>query len=218
MDYKGKNGLGPAHEINDTDWQQVVTDAAVFKDPWPAARPTEADFLQLVADEFGQQQPIAGHAVYDRPRLKVDVLVHQRGLTPLKPANVSVLLLSRLMTGNTTDWPKLAIDPAWKTATVAALTTGGPAGGGPDGWAAVGQPQIGHPAADLSALQPQPVTFDLLATPGAKGDIVGRYVIVAVCSSSTAAITEARLPGATLSDLITQSPHMAAHELTVFFL
>jgi hypothetical protein len=42
-----------------------------------------------------------------------------------------------------------------------------------------------------------------------------RYLLLAVCSSRTALVTAARLPGATLGDLLVASPQVAAHELRV---
>jgi hypothetical protein len=106
-------------------------------------------------------------------------------------------------------WPLLTIDAAWKTATVTALTTGtAPAGGWPDNWVVADTKAVRQPEGNLSAAQPQAVTFDLTlpaATPRRA------FLLLAVCSSATAAVTPARLAGATLADLALQSAHVAAH-------
>jgi hypothetical protein len=207
VDYKKANGLGASPWVDVPTWTNVVTQARVYRAPWDGPVPTEADLLQLTRGEGNTVTPTELPA----RRLLVDVLVHHRGLEPLPAASVSVLLLLREMTKTGPPWTTLPISAAWKTATVDALSSGSvPAGGWPDNWAiADGTTPIRPPAAALDAAHPQVATFQLTFQPWAWRI----YLLLAVCSSTTATITPARLAGATLGDLLVQSPHVAAHEL-----
>lgn len=217
--YKQASGLGNAHAIDQATWTNVVTQARVYQPPWDGPVPTEADLLQLLAGEGTQDTP----TTFSARRLLVDVLVHHRGLQPLASANASVLLLLRKLAEPKASWDALAIGTPWKTATVGALTSGhAPAGGWPDHWVIADTTPVRHPAASLAttdpaaasldAARPRPAEFQLVFPAGTKA---GTYLLLAVCSSTTATITAARLAGATLGELLTHSPHVAAHELVL---
>jgi hypothetical protein len=219
VDYKQSHGLGALPRIDWPTWKNAVTQTRVYAPPWAGATPTEADFMQLVMDEHNvvqRVQPATLPAKYTTRRLKVDVLVHQRGLAPVKAADVSVLLLMRELPHTwpmVPPWPVLAIDADWKQSTVLALASGGsPEAGWTDGWEPGDPTLVRHPphGADLSAATPQAVTFDLaLPTAMPKGNVM----LLAVCSSPTATLVEERLPGDNLRDLVAQSKHVAAHVL-----
>jgi hypothetical protein len=217
--YKQANGLGTTPTIDQATWTNVVTQARIWQPPWDGPVPTEADLLQLLQGEGTQDTP----TTFSTRRLLVDVLVHHRGLAPLPSANASVLLLLRKMTEPKASWDALAIGAPWKTATVGALTSGhAPAGGWPDHWAIADTTPVRHPAAGLAATdpaaagldaaRPRPAEFQLVFPAGTKA---GTHLLLAVCSSTTATVTAARLAGATLGELLTQSPHVAAHELVL---
>lgn len=217
VNYKrGTPALGATPNIDQATWDDVVTDARVYQAPWSGVQPTEADFVQLVMDEYLEVQPGILPARYSSRRLKADVLVHHRGLLPIKAADVAVLLLLRTLTEPDASWPQIAIDDDWKQATVLAIGTGSaPATGWPDGWDVADTTAVRHlpPGANLDAANPRAVTFDL-ALPSAlvSGTLV---MLLAVCSSPTATVTEAKLAGANLGDLVQQSRHVAAHVLAL---
>ena len=209
VDYKSHHGLGSTPAIDLATWQDVVTQPRVYQPPWDGPGPTEADLSQLTMGETYTVTPTRFHT----RRFKVDVLVHHRGLQQLQPPSVSVLLLVRKMTELLEDWPTVAIGAPWKTATVSALTTGtAPAGGWPDHWVIADTAVVRHPAGNVDAARPQAATFDLIFPPATAN---GEYVLLAVCSSATAQVTEARLGGGTLGDLLLNSPHVAAHRLVL---
>jgi hypothetical protein len=220
VDYKKGHGLGALPRIDAPTWEKALTDAQVYAQPWAGAVPTEADIVQLVMDEHHKVQPSTLPAKYTSRRLKVDVLVHQRGLAPVKAANVSVLLLMRKLPEAEHDWPSLAIDADWKQSTVLAVASGGlPAAGWTDGWEPADPTLVRHPPnrADLCAATPQAVTFDLALPAPSPMDIRTAFypvMLLAVCSSPTATLVEERLPGDNLRDLLAQSKHVAAHVLT----
>jgi hypothetical protein len=217
--YKQANGLGPAPTIDQATWTSVVTQARVHQPPWDGPAPTEADLLQLLAGEGAQDTP----TTFSTRRLLVDVLVHHRGLEPLPSADASVLLLLRRMTEPAGTWDALAIDAPWKAATVSALSSGhAPAGGWPDHWTTADATPVRHPAAALAATNPAAASLDAARPQAAEfelafpaGTTAGNYLLLAVCSSTTATVTTDALAGATLGELLTRSPHVAAHELVL---
>jgi hypothetical protein len=219
VDYKSGHSLGKASEIDLATWQNVVTQARVYQPPWDVLSPTEADLAQLVMDERFSLTPTR----FSTRRFNVDVMTHHRGLQQLQPASASVLLLIRKLDEPSGSRPTLPISTAWKTATVSALTSGSaPAGGWPDKWVIADTTPVRHPAANLDAEQPRAAgldaehpraaTFDLSFPTATKA---GTYMLLAACSSATATVTAARLAGATLGDLLTGSPHVAAHLLVL---
>jgi hypothetical protein len=210
LDYKKANTVGDHPNVAEIDlktWQNVVTQARVYRAPWDGPVPTEVDLLQLTMDEAQATR----RSNFSTRRFNVDVLVHHRGLEALQAAKVSVLLLVRKLTEAEAAWPGLAISAAWKTATVTALTSGSaPGGGWPDHWVVADTTAVRHVVADVDAAHPQVATFQLVfpATTAA-----GKYMLLAACTSSTTPVTAARLGGATLGDLLAQSSHVAAHRL-----
>ena len=209
---KPENALGAAPVIDAATWTNVVTQARVWQQPWDGPAPTEADFLQLVMDDDDETPPVQ----FSQRHLAVHVMAHQRGLQPLKIIEVLVVLLIRRMVEGEALWPGLSIDDAWKTQTVAALTGGIiPADGHwPSGdWAAANPATpTRNLAAPIDAMHPQVATFDVNFPDTVTDE---QYLLLAVCSSETATITNARLPGATLGELIVRSPHVAAHRLHI---
>jgi hypothetical protein len=209
VNYKSANGLGATPQIDLATWQNVVTQARVYQPPWDGPTPTEADLSQLVMDESFSLTPTR----FSTRRFNVDAMTHHRGLQQLQPASASILLLIRKLNEPVASWPTLSISAAWKTATVTALTTGSaPAGGWPDHWVIADTAPVRHPAANLDAEHPRAATFNL-SFPTAT--TAGSYMLLAACSSATATVTAARLAGATLGDLLTGSPHVAAHLLVL---
>ncbi len=207
VDYKSANGLGAAPAIDKPTWTNVVTQARVYRPPWDGPSPTEADLEQLVMGETFTITPTRFRA----RRLSIDVLVHHRGLQQVQPPSVSVLLLLRKLNEPEAAWPGLPIGATWKTATVSALNSGSaPGGGWPGNWVIADATPVRHPAGNLDAARPQAATFQLVFPPATPA---GKYMLLAVCSSVTAKVTAGRLAGATLGDLLVQSPHVAAHRL-----
>jgi hypothetical protein len=209
--YKSANGLGALPEIDAPTWANVVTQARAWQQPWDGDDPTEADMLQLSVG-FDDRTPATYMGVR---RLAVDVLVHHRGLQHLAAASVNVLLLLRKMTEPMNTWPALPL-PATFAGQVATAVTGGtiPAGGSfAGGWMlADTTTSVRHPTGDLDAARPRSTTFEV-DVPAAVSR--GRYLLLAVCSSSTATATPTRLAGATLSDFLTTSSHSASRLLEI---
>ena len=206
------NNLGNAPAIDAATWTSVVTQARLWQPPWDGETPTEADFVDLPIDDNNSAVIVR----FAERRLAVDVLVHHRGLEAITAGDVSVLLLIRHMTELRVDWASRPIDAAWKTQTVSALTGGAiPASGqwpGGGGWAIADTTPVRHPLGDLDAARPQAASFKVSFPSSINNE---RYMLLAVCSSRTATINAARLPGATLGELLVRSSHVAAHELQV---
>jgi hypothetical protein len=171
--------------------------------------PTEADLLQLSvgADDVA---PAVRMGVR---RVDVDVLVHHRGLQQLPGASASVLLLIRRMTGPAHTWKTLSIPNAFAGQVVAALGGTLPAGGKfAGGWTIADTTPVRQPVGNLDAAHPQATSFEVIFPTTTKNDL---SLILAVCTSATFPAPAARLAGATLGAVLTNSPHTACHLLAI---
>jgi hypothetical protein len=207
--YKSANGLGIGKSVDNATWTNVVTQARVWQQPWDGEGPSEADFLQLsVGSE--DASPAARLGVR---RINVDVLVHHRGLQQLPGASTSVLLLIRKMTEPGHTWKTLAVPGTFAGQVAAALGGTLPAGGKfAGGWTIADTTPVRQPVGNLDAAHPQATTFQVIFPNATKNDL---FLLLAICSSTTFPATAARLAGATLSDLLLDSPHTACHVLNV---
>ena len=232
VDWKNRQfGPGSSAEVDKKTWTTVVTQGRVYQPPWDGTAPSEADLLQLANEEsrYGRihefeaggqsirtlihQEDESTWTQFSTRRLKVDVLVHHRGLQQLQPPNVSVLLLVRRLSEPSTGWDRLPVDADWKSATESALTSGiAPARGWPDRWAIADPTPVRHPAGNVDASRPQAATFDVTLPAAPKS---GDYLLLAVCSSVTARVSSARLVGTNLGELLLRSSHVAARHLAL---
>jgi hypothetical protein len=209
VSYKSANGLGVGKSVDNATWTNVVTQARVWQPPWDGDGPTEADLLQLSvgADDVA---PAVRMGVR---RVDVDVLVHHRGLQQLPGASASVLLLIRRMTEPAHTWKTLAIPNAFAGQVVAALGGTLPAGGKfAGGWTIADTTPVRQPAGNLDAAHPQATSFEVIFPTTTKNDL---FLILAVCTSATFPAAAARLAGATLGAVLTNSPHTACHLLAI---
>jgi hypothetical protein len=204
--FRAVRHFGALDEIDGNTWDAVVTQGRVWQDPWDGPFPTELDLAELVVGPDHNNPPQAA----DTRSLRVEVLVHHRGAQPLAPADASVLLLRRPLTG-TADPTALPISDAWKARTIAALTTTPPPSSGwPDGWVVADPAVVQHPVAPVEAAHPQVARFGLTFPPATPP---GDYLLLAVCSSRTTTVTVDRLHGMTVLDLVRGSSHVAARDL-----
>jgi len=209
VSYKSANGLGVGKSVDNATWTNVVTQARVWQPPWDGDGPTEADLLQLSvgADDVA---PAVRMGVR---RVDVDVLVHHRGLQQLPGASASVLLLIRRMTEPAHTWKTLAIPNAFAGQVVAALGGTLPAGGKvAGGWTIADTTAVRQPVGNLDAAHPQATSFEVIFPTTTKNDL---FLILAVCTSATFPAAAARLAGATLGAVLTNSPHTACHLLAI---
>lgn len=110
-------------------------------------------------------------------------------------------------------WKKLAAPNAFASQVVAALSGTLPAGGKfAGGWTIADTTAVRHPVGNLDAAHPQAASFGVAFPTSTKN---GQFLLLAVCTSVTFPATATRLAGATLSDLLTASPHTAGRLLTV---
>ena len=78
--------------IDDAFWDSVMVEPHVLAEPWGAGPPREADLHDLSAPL--SEGDLAGTSCTLPPaRLKIDVVVHHRGLAPVDGADVRVTLL-----------------------------------------------------------------------------------------------------------------------------
>jgi hypothetical protein len=209
VSYKSANGLGVGKSVDNATWTNVVTQARVWQPPWDGDGPTEADLLQL---SVGADNAAPAVRLGVR-RVGVDVLVHHRGLQQLPSASASVLLLIRRMTEPAPAWKTLAIPNAFAGQVVAALGGTLPAGGTfAGGWTIADTTPVRHPVGNLDAARPQAASFEVVFPAATKND---QFLLLAVCTSATFPATAARLAGATLGAVLTNSPHAACHLLTI---
>jgi hypothetical protein len=209
LTYKSANGLGLGKSVDNATWTNVVMQARVWQPPWDGDGPTEADLLQLSvgADDVA---PAVRMGVR---RVAVDVLVHHRGLQQLPGASASVLLLIRKMNEPAHLWKTLAIPNTFAGQVVAALGGTLPAGGKfAGGWTIADTTAVRHPVGNLDAAHPQATSFEVTFPSTTKN---GLFLLLAVCTSATFPAVAGRLAGATLGDLLTDSPHTASHLMII---
>ncbi len=90
-------------------WDAAVTGAHATAEPWGAGRPSEADLHDLVP-RLEEGTLAQASCSIPRGKLKVDVVVHHRGLDPVDGADVRVTLLRwvDLKTKNAAKWDQVA--------------------------------------------------------------------------------------------------------------
>jgi len=88
-----------------------------------------------------------------------------------------------------------------------------PAGGKfAGGWTIADTTPVRHPVGNLDAAHPRATSFEVIFPTTTKNDL---FLLLAVCTSATFPAAAARLAGATLGDVLTNSPHTACHLLTI---
>ena len=218
-------GLSETATVDSALWTHVDLAARFWSDPWAAGGPTEADLVERIV---GMATPrtggvaaraVSAASVAIPARLAlVDVCVHRRGVDPAAAGDVAVLLLRLpLPTGA----PPAPGPPTWAaTAALAvpgleAAMAGVPAGGGalPGGialgpWAVADTgTEVRRPSRDVHTADGVVVTFavDFSGLPGT-------WLLVAVVHHGAGTPD---LAGATLSDQVLRSPHLAARSVLV---
>ena len=202
-------------EINETIWNTVVTAGTVFTPPWGDDDPTEADLYELIVEPESDGTSIPELPELDRRAYHIDVLVHHRDQRPLRPDQVRVTLLRRLLTGPRESWGNLAISAAWK-GRVQQLLSGNPLPPGfslVDGWRTASTPAVLSPRGPIEVRTPRAVSFDInfTAVTGPRT----RHVLLAIVHSDADPVTVASLAGSTLQELVEFSHHVAARTIDV---
>jgi hypothetical protein len=212
----------PPRGITPRLWTSIVTQAAVFAEPWDG-EPSEADLLELIVERRDRadpvpQEPLAGPpqaSLLKKLKYKVDVLVHYRDPGPLPASQVKVTLLRVPQTFPTDPGRKQIRVPAKTTlpanfsSVVAQLITG--AGTQPPtGWeiADPGHP-VRSPLAAVDVTAPRVVTFDVDFSSFAK-DKMFALLAIAHRVPDQGADPGPTLAGASLEDLVLNNVQAAA--------
>lgn len=209
--YRARHGLSsPATAIVDDElWEDAVVTGKAYANPWDGPEATEADLHELILNEN-----ILAHGAdaisVDSKLYRIDVLVHHRHFQPMAPADVRVLLLRRQIADADGDGGAIALSGAWKTAVVQRLAGAAPAL--PDNWEVVG---IASPTAAVAAAMPRAVFFDVDFGPDPPFAFESRWIFLAVVSASMDTVSEAKLAGGTIRDLVLNSHHVAAQLIYV---
>lgn len=218
--------------IDKTFWDlsMKLPGAAAFAtaEPWGAGLPTEADLFDFSA-KLGEGELKEASCTLPAGKLKVDIVVHRRGLDPIDGANVRVTLLywidpnkkATADASNSATW--FSGNVAWAPAVNQVLNsadgkTALPVDGG---WAFV----LGKNKTDarrltlagqtLDAMHSGVATFDLdLTSLKAKPSTV--VLLVAVIRAGTSAADDIALPAdKPLSAIVTTSPSVAIRSLAI---
>lgn len=201
--------------ITTARWNQIVTAANVFQNPWGNIEPTELDLFELIVEQGSLGWTIPRRPVLDRRAYNVDVLVHHRHQQPVPRDQVRVALLRRVLPDNQDTWGAVALSATWKTR-VTQLLSGQTLPPGfvlPDGWVAAGSPRMASPRQEVDASHPRVVTFDVnfTAVTGTRRP----FVLLAVVGSDVDPVSPQTLAGDTLEDLVQFSHHTAARVIRV---
>jgi len=192
-----------------------------------AARSSRA---RRIADGFGSVthkalSPLRAHftaeqysvsAVSAAGPAAIEVCVHRRALDDVAVGGVSVVVLRTELPADPATWAAMPVPDLPNLQVVMDIA---PAGGEPlppavvlpAGWAAADQPlAIRRPARPAGTARPVVVTFRMDLTGAAPGS---RWLLLAMvrAGASTLDLTA----GATLSDLVRRSPHVAARSFQV---
>jgi hypothetical protein len=201
----------------------LATDPA----PWGSGTPTEADFMdrseplgaivRASPDPAAPNVPtivklvaplgsyVAGVAVRDEI-YRVHVLVHYRDLTAVAANDVRVGVFIRPVPATVSEWEAVAISDPLKTAIANVLTAAAPSPwpGGME-MAPIDPANLRlSPADPVEARTPRAVSFDV----DFRGAAAGDYLVLAVASAATDAVSLASLSGATVRDLVLNSHHV----------
>jgi hypothetical protein len=216
----------PAVCIDKPFWELSMTAPHATAEPWGAGTPSEADLYEYALDlTEGDLAQVS--AVVPKKELKVDVLVHHRGLDPVDGANVRVTLLKWIdpkkkdaaKWDDRTTW--FSGNVAWTPAVNEVLNSadGKTAKVVDSGWSFVlGNATQSHRVElggqTLDYTQSGIATFDLDLT-GLKANTV--VLLVAVIRAGTTAADDIALAAATLEELALTSPNVAVRSLRVNF-
>lgn len=222
--------LSNAARVDADLWNHAQVQAGFWADPWAEGGPTEADLVERWVGMATPRPGLPSAAAVSpaslgvRPeRAMVELCLHHRG-DPLPASEAACLLLKFPLPDVAATWgalptaPLLAVLPAVRAAMRAAPAAGGPLPGAalPAGFA-VGDVAcaIRRPSRAADSGQPAVIRFELDFTPVGPVDPAHppRFLLLAlVCDADPA--TPA-LTGATLRDLILNSPHAAARSVEV---
>jgi hypothetical protein len=213
--------------INKAFWNLSMVAPHATAEPWGGAVPTEADLADftgaLVEGEIGQTS-----CSMPRQKLKVDIVVHHRGLDPIDGANVRVTLLKWIdpKTRNKAKWNDHTAwfggNVPWTGAVNDVLnsTAGTTAQAFAAGWSFVGTTNATRRRAltgqTLDSTHSGITTFDLDLT-GFKKNTVVLLVAVIRAGSSAADDTanDIALTAATLEDLAMTRPNVAIRSVRI---
>jgi hypothetical protein len=211
-------------EITQAFWDLHMVAPHATAEPWSTPTPTEADLYELTPSLPEGDLTAASCSMPPRP-LKVDIVVHHRGLDPVDGANVRVTLLRWMdpQTPNTARWDNhttwFSGNVPWTAAVNEVLNsadgkTTQPVG---DGWSfALGDATQSHRMTlngqTLDATRSGIATFDLNLT-GFSGDRI--ILLVAIIRAGTTAADDIALAPATLQDLALTRHQVAVRSLRV---
>jgi hypothetical protein len=212
-------------QINAAYWTLHMTAPHATAEPWGAGTPSEADIHELTAG-LPEGDLAKTSCSFPRRRLKVDIVVHHRGLDPVEGANVRVTLLRWIDPRTThaarwddhTTW--FAGNVAWTPAVNQVLNSadGKTAIAVDDGWRFVlgttssQSRRITIAGQTLDSTHAGIATFDL----DLSGFRTNRVVLlVAVIRAGTTAADDIALAPATLQDLALTSPNVAVRSLRI---
>lgn len=193
-------------------------------EPWGAGTPTEADLRELTP-ALPEGDLATASCTLPATRLKVEIVVHQRGLDPVDGANVRVTLLRWIDPAtknaapwdNSTKWPWTNTSVPWTAAVNEVLNSsdGKTSQALGSGWSfvlgtAVQSHRLALTGQTLDALHAGIASFDL----NLKGFRRNRVVLlVAVIRSGTTSADDIALAPATLRNLALTSPNVAVRSL-----
>jgi hypothetical protein len=211
-------------QIDATYWNLHMRAAHATAEPWGAGPPSEADLHELTAGLT--EGTLAGTScTLVRAPLKVDIVVHHRGLDPVDGANVRVTLLRWIdpKTTNAAKWNDhttwFAGNVAWTPAANQVLNSADGKTALPvdNGWRFVlGTNTQSHRVTlagqTLDTTHPGVATFDLDLTGFRKNRVV---LLVAIIRTGTSAADDINLAPATLQDLALTSPNVAVRSLRI---
>jgi hypothetical protein len=210
--------------IDATYWNDKMQAPHSTAEPWGAGTPTEADLRELTA-ALTEGDLAAASCALPATRLKVEIVVHQRGLDPVNGANVRVTLLRWIDPAtkhaarwdDSTTWP--STNAPWTAAVNEVLNSsdGKTSQAVGSGWSFVlGTASQSHRLAltgqTLDPFHAGIASFDLNLTGFRPNRIV---LLVAVIRSGTTPADDITLAPATLQNLALTSPNVAVRSLRI---
>ncbi|MFN7929976.1 MAG: hypothetical protein U0Y68_19060 [Blastocatellia bacterium] len=209
--------------INKAFWNLSMVAPHATAEPWGAALPTEADFADYTAALTEGDLQRASCSLPPQA-VKVDIVIHQRGLAPQDGADVRITLLkwidpkkkNKAKWDDHTTWFSGNVPWTGAVNDVLNSATGTTAQAFADGWSFVGTTNATRRQAlagqTLDALHPGIVTFDLNLS-GLKKDTL--VLLVAVIRSGAGAANDIALAPATLEDLAMTRPNVAVRSVRI---
>jgi hypothetical protein len=209
---------GQIVSIDAAFWDSVMVAPHATAEPWGSGRPTEADLVELTPP-LAEGDPGAASCRVPPGRMKVDVVVHHRGLAPIAGSDVRVTLLHWIdpKTKNRARYDDPATwfggDVPWTTAVNDVLNSSGGTTGSTfgQGWAFT-QTSPGRrktlSGQSLDSSAPGIATFDIDLR-GARPNLL--VLLVAVVRAGA----DIGLSPAPLEDLVLDNPGVAVRSLRV---